>query len=387
MTIILVRTKDALRELLRLLGLLPLVRYIRGTPSDASTSSAEPTGAIEPPPASVLPAAPVEPNYESRIAAEIRTFTDDVVVHELPPIFHYWSNKYLLPKIEAFGFSHPDDFFAKQLAARMRESGHVGVHQFISIGAGNCDTEVRVAKALLADGFDSFSIECLELNPSMLERGRAYAQEQGVARHVHPIAGDFNQWTPDKPYHAVMANQSLHHVLNLEGLFDAVRDAIRPTNGTLVTSDMIGRNGHLRWPEALAIVEEYWRRLEPRYRYDWQLRRQEDAFVNWDCSVEGFEGIRAQDILPLLIQRFHFDLFVPFANVISPFIDRSFGPNFDVNSAEDRALIDEIHARDEREILAGKIKPTQMFAVLSLDHSRPARAVSGLSPASSVRYP
>lgn len=381
------RTKDVLRELLRVLGLLPLVRRIRGTPANEAISPDEVTSQPTPAPVELPPAGPIEPDYESRIAAEIKTFTDDVVVHELPPIFHYWSNKYLLPKIEAFGFRHPDDFFVKQLAARMTESGHVGDHQFISIGAGNCDTEVRVAKALLADGFDSFSIECLELNPAMLERGRAYAQEQGVARHVHPIAGDFNQWTPDKPYHAVMANQSLHHVLNLEGLFDAVRDAIRPTNGTLVTSDMIGRNGHLRWPEALAIVEEYWRRLAPRYRYDWQLRRQEDAFVNWDCSIEGFEGIRAQDILPLLTQRFHFDLFVPFANVISPFIDRSFGPNFDVDSAEDRALIDEIHARDEQEILAGTIKPTQMFAVLSLDHTRAMRTISELTPQSCIRNP
>lgn len=385
---ILASMRNALRELLRATGLLPLVRFVRGTPPEPAAAEVVPEPAIVTRPAEGSARASPNPDatgYDARIAAEIKTFAEDEVVHDLPPIFHYWSNKYLLPKIEAFGFRHPDDFFVKQFAARMTDASASGTRHFISIGAGNCDTEVRVAKALLAEGHDGFVIECLELNPAMIERGRAYALEQGVADHIRPVIGDFNQWTPDKPYHAVMANQSLHHVLNLEGLFDSVRDAIRPTNGTLVTSDMIGRNGHLRWPEALAIVEEYWQRLAPRYRYDRQLRRQEDAFVNWDCSVEGFEGIRAQDILPLLIRRFHFDMFVPFSNIISPFIDRSFGPNFDVESPEDRALIDEIHARDEREMLSGRIKPTQMFAVLSLDHTRSMKTIPPMTPLFCVR--
>ena len=328
-----------------------------------------------------------EPSYESRVAAEITTFTDDQVVHDLPAIFHYWSNKFLLPKIDAFGFRHPDDFFVKQFAELLTANGGAGACNFISVGSGNCDTEVRVAKALVSEGFTNFAIECLELNDAMLDRGRGLAETEAVTQYVIPRKGDFNSWTPDKPYHAVMANQSLHHVLNLEDFFDAVHTAIGPNNGVLVTSDMIGRNGHQRWPEALKIVEEYWQRLTPNQRYNRQLQRQEDAFVNWDCSVQGFEGIRAQDILPLLIDRFHFDMFVPFGNVISPFIDRGFGPNFDTESTDDRALIDEIHERDECEMLAGNIKPTQMFAVLSLDYTRPSRCIAGLTPAFCVRTP
>lgn len=384
------RTKTLLRDVLRVGGLLPVLRYMRRTqPVPITDAEVPPAVTVVPPVTAVVevgePPAPAEPDYEARIATEIKNFADDQVVHGLPQIFHYWSNKYLLAKIEPFGFRHPDDFYTKHFAARMTAPGFDGTYKFISIGAGNCDTEVRIAKALLAEGHESFSIECLELNPAMVERGRAYALEQGVSQYVHPVVGDFNLWKPDKPYHAVMANQSLHHVLNLEGLFDSISEAIRDFNGTLVTSDMIGRNGHLRWPEALEIVEEYWQRLAPRYRYDRQLRRQEDAFVNWDCSVEGFEGIRAQDILPLMVDRFHFDLFVPFANIISPFIDRSFGPNFEIDAPEDRALIDEIHERDEREMLAGTITPTQMFAVLSLDYTRPSRIVPGMQPEFCIR--
>ena len=51
--------------------------------------------------------------YRSQAAAEDAFFAGCVDVHALPPIFHYWSNRYLRPMLEEFGFSHPDAFFAK----------------------------------------------------------------------------------------------------------------------------------------------------------------------------------------------------------------------------------------------------------------------------------
>jgi hypothetical protein len=200
------------------------------------------------------------------------------------------------------------------------------------------------------------------------------------------VEGDFNTWRPRGTYDAVIANQSLHHVVRLEHLFDAVAAAIG-AEGRFITADMIGRNGHQRWPEALAIVRGLWRELPPAYRYNRQLARQEDEFLDWDCSGEGFEGVRAQDILPLLVQRFHFELFVPFANVIDPFIDRSFGPNFDRESERDRAFIDRVQAIDEQAMLEGRIKPTHMFAVLRNPGPWPRRFPPGLAPENCVRTP
>lgn len=322
-------------------------------------------------------------DYLLRVAAERATFEDVIEVHELPPIFHYWSNKYLRPKVESMGFSHPDDFFVKQLA-KLCQSQSGSPLRFVSIGAGNCDTEVRVAKALVDLGHREFVIECLDINPSMLDRGRELARQSGVETQVLPIEGDFNAWQPQCQYDAVIANQSLHHVLKLEHLFDAIKEAL-PPHGRLITSDMIGRNGHQRWPEAKAIVQEYWNELPTAYRYNRQLRRQEDVFMDWDCSISGFEGIRAQDILPLLVERFHFELFLPFANVISPFIDRSFGHNFNVDGEWDRAFIDRVHARDEAEMRAGNIKPTQMFAVLSPTRVVHPAFIEMLTPQNCVR--
>lgn len=327
-------------------------------------------------------------DYAARIAAETAIFAGQVEVHDLPPIFHYWSNRWLRPQLEAFGFSNPDQFFANHLEAAHADAAAAGrAARFASIGCGNCDTEVRVAGLLVERGVRDFVIDCVDINVDMLARGRALAAQAGLADHIAAAQGDFNDWRPRHAYDAVLANQSLHHVVNLEGLFGAIESALAPA-GRFITSDMIGRNGHMRWPEALAIVDDLWSALPPAYRYNRQLKRHEQRYQNWDCSVAGFEGIRAQDILPLLLARFEFELFIGYGNLVDLFVDRAFGPNFDADAAWDRAFIDRVHARDEAELLAGRITPTHMMAVLRCrPYSGPRRQRPGLAPESCVRRP
>jgi hypothetical protein len=94
------------------------------------------------------------------------------------------------------------------------------------------------------------------------------------------------------------------------------------------------------------------------------LKRHEHEYINHNATTKSFEGIRVQDILPLLIEYFNFELFIPFANIVTVFIDRPFGHNFDANRGWDRDFIDRVHARDEQGIISGELKPTQMLAVL-----------------------
>lgn len=323
-------------------------------------------------------------DYQDKIQQELNNFAEVTNVHDLPAIYGYWADKHLLPLFRECGFEGVDEFYAKHLvAAAHRVGGHA---RFISIGSGNCDTEVRVAKLIQEMGLTDFTLECLELNPAMLERGRQDAIANGVERNLQFVQADFNSWVPAGQYTGVMANHSLHHVTNLEGLFDGIKSALHP-KGYFITSDMIGRNGHMRWPEALAHVERFWEEIPDSCRYNQLLKRHEREFVNWDCSGEGFEGIRAQDILPLLIERFDFPLFLGFAAVVTPFIDRCFGHNFDHTSPEHQALIDRIHKVDEEGFRTGELKPTQMLAVMSPQPSESHIYARGLSPQASVRHP
>jgi SAM-dependent methyltransferase len=324
-------------------------------------------------------------NYQQVLAREKDIFENCLDVHDLPEIYHYWSCRFLRPKLLPFGFDSANAMFAKYLEEQCLEATG-GPKRFVSLGSGNCELEIELARKLNSCGHEAFIIDCVELNPAMLARGRAAATAAGVADHLEFSESDLNSWSPACDYDAVFANQSLHHVVNLEGLFEEVRRSLK-ARGSFIIADIIGRNGHLRWPEALQIVHEFWRKLPPSYRYNPRMRRYEELFEDWDCSVEGFEGIRAQDILPLLLREFHFRLFVPFGNIIDPFVDRSFGPHFDPTAQWDRAFIDEVHQRDEAEIFSGALTPTHILAVVTNDHNVVPVFPGNLSPGFCVRMP
>jgi SAM-dependent methyltransferase len=298
----------------------------------------------------MAPSPQQEKDYQSRLTQEERFYREREDVHNLPDVFHYWSQRYIRPKLEAVGFKDPKHFFHDSLARQCERHAGVPV-RFLSVGSGNCDVEIELAVKLREASHSNFTIDCLDLNQTMLDRGKSAADRQGLAAHINPVQGDFNAWRPSSEYDGVIAIQALHHVVNLEGLFAGIKDSLKP-GGCFAISDMIGRNGHQRWPEALAIIHEFWRRLPPSYRYNHQVKRYEEMFEDWDCSTQGFEGIR-----------------------------------FSLKSEWDLAFIDQVQQRNEEEMALGRIKPTQMFAIVTAGPDGPPLFEAPFSPAFCVRQP
>ena len=324
-------------------------------------------------------------SYDDKIQQEIAHYKEVRNVHDLPEIFHYWSHNYLRPKVESLGFNTLNEHYIKHIeaiATRYPKSNC----PVLSVGSGNGDTEVALAELLLAKDIHNFRFTCLDVNPHMLERAKQLSSERQVSPYFEFIETDINSWSIEKNYQVIMANQSLHHFKELETLFDKVYESL-DNNGFFLTQDIIGRNGHMRWPEALKIVQALWSLLEDRHKWNHQLNRFEALYDNWDCSVEGFEGIRAQDILPLLLRQFKFHCFLGFSNLITPFVDRGFGHNFDVRNPRDCYFIDFVAKLDDYYIEQGEIKPTQMIASMTKGYSGPATVYKHLTPDFCVRMP
>jgi SAM-dependent methyltransferase len=323
--------------------------------------------------------------YLERIQSEKLLYQHCLQVHDLPDIFHYWSNRYIRPKLEGFGFSTPEDMFHFYVAGQWQQSPNTP-KRIVSLGCGNCELEISLARTLLTKGLRDFTIKCIDLNEEMLRRAATDARVNGLGGGGLVFeCCDLNRWAPVEDYDAVLANQSLHHIAALESLFDGVWKSLRPS-GVFLISDIIGRNGHQRWPEALRLVQAFWRRLQPSYRFNHERLLYHESFEDWDCSATGFEGIRCQDILPLLLRSFHFEMFIGFGNIVDPFVDRGFGPNFDPAYERDRVFIDEVHERDEAGLMSGELKPTHMLAALvKEDRGSPRRLIGPLTPEYCVR--
>ncbi len=302
---------------------------------------------------------------------------------ELPEIFHYWSNKFLAAEMSRFGFSNSQDFFFHHTKTYLNESTKQQV-KILSIGSGDCAFEIGMAQKLLQWQISNFVFECLDFSEESLQKGREAAALAGLSEYFHFTCEDLNSWRPFRKYGIVLASNSFNSLWNLEGIFDSVKRALKK-GGLFIVAELIGRNGRMCWPEALDALKPFWDELPESYRYNRVLERQETQFINHDASREGFEALRTQDVLPLLLERFNFRLFFPYVSITFVFIDRSFGHNFDVEADWDRDFVDRVHLRDETGLQSGELKPTCMLAVLT---NRPAETVlrhPALTPQKCVR--
>ncbi len=323
-----------------------------------------------------------ETDYERKVQEQIDQYID-LNIHELPEIFHYWSNRYLVSMLETvFGESDLFEIFANEISAAFARCTDNSV---VSLGAGDCYFEIELASRLRKRGVTDFKITCIELSEHLTDRARSSAKDNGVEEYIELVNADINIWRPSHRVAAYMANQSLHHFVELELIFDNIKENLE-NEGLFITSDVIGRNGHQRWPEARRYLDKFWARLAPKYKYNHSLKRLDHPqFVDHDCSTEGFEGIRAEDIMPLLVKNFNFRSLVARGGIIEPFIDRGYGHNFDPANPEDVRFIDEVEITNSVLLQEGIIKPTQIVAAMTPDPNVKPKYLGNLSPQFCVR--
>jgi SAM-dependent methyltransferase len=306
----------------------------------------------------------IDADYKAKVAHQLAQYaTADI--HDLPPIYDYWSNHYLRPKLRSvLGIDTIPGFYTEHI--RERAANAIAPPRILSIGAGDAELEVQIAEQLLAGGLREFRLECLELSPILIKKANQRIQQAGLQANVSMLEADLNAWRPERTsYTAVLANHILHHLVELEALFDNVALAIGDT-GVFLTADMIGRNGHMRWPEALELVNALWDTMPDALKYNHVFLETDYKFRNWNClNHGGFEGIRAEDILPLLVQRFQFEKFLGFGGLPEVFCNRVYGPNFDRDIPAHTRFIDSVEQLNATLLELGVIKPTMMFAVMS----------------------
>jgi SAM-dependent methyltransferase len=299
-------------------------------------------------------------SYEEQVRQQIEQYRDTENMHDLPAVFHVWSSDYILPGLkQVFGADDINAFYVLAFEEAASHGSHAPV--FLSLGCGDGGVEIGIARTLLQRGMRAFRFICYDLSDILLGRFRA-ALPPELESYFELVAGDLNAHVFETKFDAVMANHTLHHIVDLEGVYRTTFDCLTD-HGIFVTSDMIGRNGHMRWPEARLFVDFFWPFLTQRQRRNVLLRRQEAAFVDHDCSGEGFEGVRAEEVLPLILrQGFHPWKFLGFGGMVDVFVDRCFGPGFDVKNPDDVFLARRIGFLNEILLDAGLVKPTMMLA-------------------------
>ncbi len=322
--------------------------------------------------------------YERRVREQLCQYGSGVDIHDLPEIFHEWSRLFVGPAFRSvFGCETIPDFYVDGFLDSTRRAG--GAPIFLSLGCGEGTVENDIARKLRARGLAKFSFVCVDLSPALLAEFAERIPDE--LRDCFTLrGGDINRQVMGGGFHAIMANHSLHHMVELETILGTAFAALHD-QGSFLTNDMIGRNGHQRWPETRLLVDFFWPFLSERQRINLPLQRAETQFLDNDCSTEGFEGIRAQDILPVILETgFRPHSFIGYGGFIDPFVDRAFGHNLSPHSPDDLFLVRRLGLLNDILLDTGVIKPTIMLARF-VKYDGPEIAYRGRTAARSIRPP
>lgn len=278
----------------------------------------------------------------------------------LPPMFHYWSNRYLRPIFARHGFASPDDFYLKRLllAAANAPGRRLEV---MSLGSGGASLELRLLAQLRAVGVDARML-CVDINKGLMDQAMRQAREQGLGGFGFALS-DCNASMPAGAFDVIIVNQFFHHVADLESFCALLEDRLS-ADGAIVSSDIVGRNGHVLWPGVDAVVASMWNRLPASRRFDAYFGKPMASYRSVDHSAYSNEGIKAQEVVGRLLEHFDFELFITYGAAIVPFVERRIGFNFDPGDAADRSLIDEFAAIDGENLERQRYPGSNMLAVL-----------------------
>ncbi len=301
-------------------------------------------------------------SYEERIKIQNNQYNRYSDIHTNNPAAQFLRENIVKPAFLEY-FDAPNHVVAyTKLLIKLAQRRNRKCLRIASIGSGTCDLEAQIVETLLKMGFEKVIFICFDISPKLLTEGRRLLKSRGISEKFDLRQCDLNKAFPEEAFDIAIAHHSLHHLINLEGLFESVEQYLAD-DGAFMSCDVIGRNGHLRWPEAAAVIDAFWEKLPERLRYDHIFKRIDKQYIDFDCSNKSFEGIRSQAILPNLLKFFKPEVFFGYGGISDPFVSKRFGPNFDLSRELDEHILSTLISLNIKLNNIYWVKPTRMIAV------------------------
>jgi SAM-dependent methyltransferase len=203
-----------------------------------------------------------------------------------------------------------------------------------------CSGAAGIERQMIANADCPVEITLFDLNEKLMQKAAAalssVAQTSGVLGDINVISAEqFGNLTFD----VAMFVSGLHHVVEIERVLQTVTELLIPNGEFWIIGEAVGRNGNQLWPEALDAANRIFSSLPERFRCNAFTRKVDSMVPETDFSANSFEGIRSEEIEPLLLR--YFDPVEVWRR--NCFLWRLVNPvyfrNYDLNSEEDRYVV------------------------------------------------
>lgn len=245
------------------------------------------------------------------------------------------------------------------VAEYVKEKKHISI---LGLGSGACGNELDGIAPLLIQKQCEVELTCVDINEEALKQAKIEANKRGI--QFEAIKQDINKLKLDKNrYDVIVAYAALHHFIELDSISKEICNGLG-RNGLFVTVDIPTKNGYKMWDETYDIICSIWNTLPPKFKIDhtgFIEPQYMEKYENIDYSINSFECINSEAILPALQKNLQEICFVPALSISRRFFDTKFGPNYNLNEKLDLSIFEFIINLDTYFIETQILKPETFF--------------------------
>ena len=228
------------------------------------------------------------------------------------------------------------------------------VDRLLVLGAGSGWLERALA---IKDGIGS--ITACDFAPETVAAAEKTARQEGldIRYFVRNLEAEP---LPEGPFDAVVANDVLHHITDLEGLYARIHESLVP-GGKLLFNEYVGPNRFQYSDARMDVINRYFRLIPDHLRFNpywsglfWSRFRVDPAKLAADDPTE---AVRSEDVLPLA--RRYFDVEKEYSyggGLLNPLLYEIIA-SFDETNPRDLGLLELFCAAEDRLTRAGVIEP------------------------------
>jgi 2-polyprenyl-3-methyl-5-hydroxy-6-metoxy-1,4-benzoquinol methylase len=231
-------------------------------------------------------------------------------------------------------------------------------------------------------------IHGVDVAEKAIETARKTAQAEGLDGLSYEVADLNAAKFPPQTYDVVYAHASLHHIFQLERLLNEIKQTLRP-GGLFVVYEYIGPS-QMQFPRRdLELADVFLKVIPERYR---QLQRRKGtkkealrASLDTMNSSDPSEGIRANEIVPLIASRFEIRHFRYVGGTLLLLIFNEIAGNFLESDLEIKPVIDALITLDNF-LIDNKVLPSYHVYMVceKTGNPLPIQTQNVLPPAASV---
>lgn len=207
----------------------------------------------------------------------------------------------------------------------------------LDIGGGHGEMARQYQKRLKVGHF-----EVIDISDFAVRAGQERAEREGLRMTF--LHRDMNRDPlPEQSYDLIMASGALHHIENLEHLFEQITLRLAP-GGVFFAKDYMGPN-HMQWrPKQLALMNAIVGALPDdmnrvAHKTDAVIREITPIPLEIFARVDPSEGVRSEDIFTVMEQHLDIDRVVPLGQTIVYEALRGRIQNFDDADPRDAAIL------------------------------------------------